>query len=146
MRHQSPMFTTCQRRLTRHQRDCCHIERVYLAPWQQLLQSLKTKYDWFSGVGIIILAWEAQEHWHKLWQWDDLMFLQKSNKTINSGIESKFGIKPGRGEGMYFITSWILSESTGWSKWDPNLWQSRKKTFYFMRTDNKITWPWMKAA
>lgn len=64
MRHQSPAFTAGQRRLPRRQRDRGHVEMVCLAPfpWQQLLQSSQTKYDWFGGVRIIMLDWAAQEH------------------------------------------------------------------------------------
>lgn len=114
MRHQSPTFTTGQGRLPRCQRDCCNVERVCLTPFprQQLLQGLETKYNWFSGVRIIIFYWEAQKQLHKLWWW---------NVTQDNQGAKKSGIKPGRDEGMYFITSWILSESTGWSKQDPDL-------------------------
>lgn len=56
MRHQSPAFAAGQRRLPRSQRDRGHVEMVCLTPFprQQLLQSLKTTYYWFSGVGIIM--------------------------------------------------------------------------------------------
>lgn len=33
--------------------------------------------------------------------------------TRNSHQVQKSGIEPGRGEGVYLITSWILSEFTG---------------------------------
>lgn len=57
MRHQCPTFTAGQRRLPRCQRDLGHVETVCLTlfPRQQLVQSFKTTYDWFSGVRIIML-------------------------------------------------------------------------------------------
>lgn len=128
MRHQGPTQTVGQRRLPRCQRDRRHIKGVCLTsfPRQELLQSLKTTADWFSGVGIVVFGWKAQEmKYHMRWWWcglisrDQLRLLQAVSQGNYRWLKSD--TEPGRGEGIYLMTSWIPPESIGWSKQDSSL-------------------------